>query len=200
MLQLVNLYQPVFRRQPKILSTSTLAAIFALAVIFMSALYFNAYSTMQRLQRTSAELALNHTQLQARFNALNSVASLPTGETVDDEINILQDQLKDRNELLNRIDHLFTEANAGFGEVFESLATINLPGLWLTGVELDQNGSIEISGSAIDPSLVPQYLQLITQHSSLQSLIQGSVNLSREDANQSEINFVLSHNAFGDGP
>ena len=198
MYQLVNLYQPVFRRQPKILSAATLLTIIALVIVCMFALYFNSHSTMQTLQRTSADLTLNYTQLDARLGAVTSIAAVSTNASISDEITTLQAQIDDRNALLERIDSLFMDANVGFGEVFETLAQTNLPGLWLTGVQLDQDGSIEISGTTLDPKLVPRYLQLITQQSPLTTLNSGTVNLVREDSNLPEVNFVLSYNTQGE--
>jgi len=153
---------------------------------------------MQELQRTSADLALDYSQLDAQLGVATSIAALPTDASTSDEITTLQEQIDDRKALLERIDNLFIDANAGFGEVFETLAQTNVPGLWLTGVQLDQDGSIEISGTALDPKLVPRYLQLITQQSLLTTLSNGTVNLTRDESDLSEINFVLSYNTYGE--
>lgn len=198
MYQQVNLYQPVFRRQHKIFSATTLLRIIAIVMILMFALYFSAHSTLEGLQRISSDLALNYTQLEARHSAVTSTASLSTNASISDEINTLQAQISDRNALLERIDSLFIGSTVGFGAVFETLAQTNLPGLWLTGVQLDQDGSIEISGTTLDPKLVPRYLQLITQQSPLRTLNSGTVNLIREESNQPEINFVLSYITSGE--
>lgn len=198
MIQLVNMYQPVFRRQPKLLSAATLMAIIAVAMVLMAALYFNAHSTMRGLLRTSADLSLHFTQLDARLAAVTSNATLSINESSNDEIDILQAEINDRNALLDRIDSLFIESSAGFGGIFETLAQTNLSGLWLTGIQLDQDGSIEISGTTLDPRLVPRYLQLITKHSPLAILNSGTVDLEREESDQTEINFVLSYNTIGE--
>jgi hypothetical protein len=74
-----------------------------------------------------------------------------------------------------------------------------LPGLWLSGVQLENDGSVMISGAAIDPKLVPRYLELLTQHASLSSLNSGTVSLERKDSEQPDINFRFSYSANGQG-
>lgn len=198
MYQLVNLYQPVFRQQPKILSAVTIMTIIGIVMVLMFALYFKAQSSLKGLQSTSADLALNYTHLNARLGAVTSIAETPTDESVSEEIMTLQAQIDDRNALLEQIDSLFADSDVGFGEVFETLAQTNLPGLWLTGIQLSAVGGIRISGSAIDPKLVPRYLQLITQRSSLTSLSNGTVDLIRDDSRESQVDFVLSYNSSGE--
>ena len=195
MYQLVNMYQPVFRRQPKVLSAPTLMTIVAIVAALMLAVCLDARSTIRELRLTSANLSLNHAQLSSQLDRIASAAT-PSAESVSgDELEALQARITDRHALLDGIDDLFSGAGAGFGDAFETLARVNLPGLWLTGVQLDQDGSIEISGSASDPRLVPRYLQLITDHGSLESLTGATVELERNDADSSAVDFVLSYTA-----
>lgn len=196
--QLINMYQPMFRRQPKILSATTLLAIIGIVMALMLGLYSNAHSNMQRLQRTSTELTTNYSKLQAQLSVAANNAEFSTNAVISDEITALQAQIDDRKALVERINQLFIDADDGFSEIFETLAQTNLPNLWLTGVELNQNGSVEISGTALDAMLVPQYMQLITQASSLASLNSGTVELTRDDQHLEEVNFVLSYNTAGE--
>lgn len=198
MYQLVNMYQPVFRRQPKLLSAMTLATIVAIVTVLMLAVYLDARSTMQGLRRTSANLTLNHAQLSARLDEISSVAASST-TNVDDDVAALRARIADRSALLHRIDNLFIDAGAGFGDVFETLARSSLPGLWLTRVQLDEDGGIEISGTTSDPQLIPRYLRLITREPPLASLAAGTVDVERDDAGSTEMNFVLSYTARGAG-
>jgi len=192
------MYQPMFRRQPKILSATTLLAIIGIVMALMFGLYSNAHSNMQRLQRTSTELTTNYLKLQAQLSVIANNAEFSTNAVISDEITALQAQIDDRKALVERINRLFINADDGFSEVFETLAQTNLPNLWLTGVELNQNGSVEISGTALDAMLVPQYMQLITQASSLENLNSGTVELTRDEQYLEEVNFVLSYNTAGE--
>ena len=197
MYQQINMYQPVFRRQPKIFSTATLLKIIGVIVVLLFALYTNAHSTMKGLQRISADLALTYNQLDARLVAVKSTGAVTVDASASEEISTLQTQIRDQNALLEHVDSLVANSNTGFGDIFESLARTSLPGLWLTGIQLNEDGSIELSGTAHDPAFVPRYLQLIARHSSLNMLSSGSVNLMRAESTGRDINFVISYSAPG---
>ncbi len=198
MFQLVNLYQPVFRRQPKILSTTTLIIIIAVVVLFMSLLYHNANATLQRLEHTVKNLESNFTQLDARHSSLRSNSPTSVEESIVNEILAIEDLVDERRKVLVSIDSLYSESYVNFGDTFETLAQIALPGLWLTKIQLDQDGSIEIRGGALDPKLVPRYLQLIADDPTLSKLTDSAITINREPTEFSEIEFVLSHNEYGD--
>lgn len=197
--QLINLYQPAFRRQPKLLSAVTLLCVIATALVLLFSVAVYANSTTQDLQRTSKELALHYSQLNALVAESESTELVSSDTSIDAETALLELEIDERNALLKRIDDLLHGEFNGFGDVFEILARTNLNGLWLTGVELDYDGNIAISGTAIDPKLVPRYLELITQHGPLKRLSSGTVNLSRNQFNHAEINFELSYNLQAGG-
>ncbi len=198
MFQLVNLYQPVFKRQPKILSTTTLIIIIAVVVLFMSLLYHNANTTLQRLEHTVKNLESNFSQLDARHSSLRSNSHTSVEESIVNEMLAIEDLVDERREVLVSIDSLYNESYVNFGDTFESLAQIAIPGLWLTKIQLDQDGSIEIRGGALDPKLVPRYLQLIANDPTLSKLTDSAITINREPTEFSEIEFVLSHNEYGD--
>lgn len=199
MYQQVNLYQPTFRRQPKVLSTTTLATIVAIVTGLMLAGYLDARSTLQGLRRTSANLALNQVQLDARLDQIASAAVASATTDLEDDLATLRSRIADRNALLHRVDDLFIGAGAGFGDVFEALARTSLPGLWLSEIRLGEDGSIRISGSASDPAQVARYLREVARQPSLASLFDGTVDIERDDARPSTVDFVLSYATDGAG-
>lgn len=192
MYQQINMYQPVFRRQRKIFSTATLMQVMGLSAILLLAVYGHARWTLHGLQRTSADLTGNYRELNARLVALESAGA---EAAADDELARLDEQIRARSALLERVDRLAFATAGGFGDTFEALARQNVPGLWLTGVRLDQDGSTEIRGAALDAELVPRYLQLMTRQPRLGVLNGGTVNLLRHEPGEPRIDFVLSYNA-----
>lgn len=186
------MYQPVFRRQRKIFSAATLAKAVGLATVLLLAVYGHARWTLHGLQRTSADLTLNYRELNARLVALENAGAQAAA---DHELARLTEQIRARSALLERIDHLAFATAGGFGDTFEALAHQDVPGLWLTGVQLDQDGSAELKGAALDAELVPRYLQLLTGQPRLAVLNGGTVNLLRHEPGQPRIDFILSYNA-----
>jgi Tfp pilus assembly protein PilN len=200
MYQQINLYQPVFRRQRKIFSAATLLSILVMATLLLLVVYAQARWTQQGLQRTSAELSLHVRQLDARLAALEASAANGAQEAAGDDILQLGKRIGAYSALLEHIDRLALETADGFGEIFETLARQNVPGLWLTGVSVDRAGNTEIRGATLDPKLVPRYLHLMTQQQRLATLASVTVNLMRHAPDQPEINFILSDNAQGTLP
>lgn len=192
MYQQINMYQPVFRRQRKIFSAATLAKAVGLATVLLLAVYGHARWTLHGLQRTSADLTLNYRELNARLVALENAGAQAAA---DHELARLTEQIRARSALLERIDHLAFATAGGFGDTFEALARQDVPGLWLTGVRLDQDGSAELKGAALDAELVPRYLQLLTGQPRLAVLNGGTVNLLRHEPGQPRIDFSLSYSA-----
>ncbi len=198
MYQQINMYQPVFRRQRKIFSAATLLMILVMATVLLLSVYLHARWTLHGLQRTSADLTLNYRQLDARLVVLEADDASAAIAAAGNGIATLQEQISERTALLERIDRLAIDTAAGFGEIFETLARQDVPGLWLTAVELDQDGNTEIRGATLDPKLVPRYLQLMTQEPRLALLNNGTVSLTRPEPDQAEIDFRLSYSAQGE--
>jgi Tfp pilus assembly protein PilN len=197
MYQQINMYQPVFRRQHKIFSAATLLKIIAVAAVLLLGVYAQTRWTLHGLQRTSEQLALSYRLLDTRLGSLEASGTSAATASSRNEIERLKEQISAQEGLLERIDHLAIDTAGGFGEVFETLARQNLPGLWLTGIQLDQHGDIEIRGTTLDPKLVPRYLQLMGEKPRLAVLNNGSVNLTRHAPDKPEIDFILSYNAQG---
>lgn len=200
MYQQINMYQPVFRRQRKIFSAATLLKIVALALLLLLAVYVQAGWTLHGLQTTAAGLTLNYRQLDARLAALTADNAAAIPNTAADEIQQLQAQVSARTSVLERIDRLALARAEGFGEIFEGLAAQAVPGLWLTGIRVDQNGETEIRGTTLDPQLVPRYLRLLHGQPRLAALHNGSVNLVRHAPAAAEIDFILSSSNQGELP
>jgi len=197
MYQQINMYQPVFRRQRKIFSAATLLKIVVMATLLLLTLYGQARWTLNGLQRTSDDLAQNFQQLDTRLGALEAGGEPAANTTLGNEIAMLEAQITAREELLNRIDRLVINTTAGFGDNFETLARQHVPGLWLTGIRLDQHGNTELRGTTLDPKLVPRYLQMLAGHTRLAALNGGSVNLTRHAPDKPEVDFVLRYDSQG---
>ncbi len=198
MYQQINLYQPIFRRQQKIFSAATLLIILLLAMTLLLGLYAHARWKLHGLRSTSEDLTLNYQQLDARLTIAESFQDSVENPSGKDEMSKLQSQISKQTELLDTINSLTTQAKSDFGEVFETLAQQSLSGLWLTGITLNQDGSTEIRGTALNATLVPRYLQLMTQQPRLVTLNKGSINLIRNNPDKPEIDFTISYYAQGE--
>jgi len=195
MLQQVNLYQPVFRREDKIFSSRTLLVIWGLVLLLLGTVYI-----FQTLKLLSAERQA--TQVHGQYAALDQQLAKLQAQSDPTERDALErqiDQLEQtRDNLLTLLDTLQGPELTGrqhFSQVLEGLAQIRLPGLWLTGIDIDGTGNMRLSGRASDERLVPRYLAKLTASPTLsgQSFVQILLN-SNPDTNS--VDFVLQS---GDG-
>jgi len=199
MYQQINLYQPVFRQQHKVFSALTLLQIFIAVTVLLLALYGHARWTLAGLQRTSATMGNQYEQLAARLDTFEVAGKSAAAMSLDNEVDHLQKTIEARRRLMEQFDQLVIDERPGFGDVFDTLARYSLPGLWLTGISLLEDGYTELRGTAVNAQLVPRYLQLLPEQDHLKSLKPGSVSLERRDADSTEINFELrSATAGGD--
>jgi hypothetical protein len=141
MSQQINLFTPVFLKQPKYFSAVTMVQ--ALAAVFVGALAIYAYtvyqnSTLERVAKSS-ELELKQRREQlVKFGAEFSA--------------------KGASKLMGGEDSL----SEGFSRYLSALSRRNLPGVWLTGFRLGGKGSpVVLKGRALRADLVPPYLQSI---------------------------------------
>ncbi len=189
--QQINLFQPVFRKQHKVFSATTLSQIVGTVAVLLLMLLGHAGWTLTRMNATADNLQEQYDHLQQQVNTLDETLRTPDTQALDSEIEQLQSSIEERNLLLARFGNLVIEQQGGFYEHFRTLAELNVPGLWLEGVSLDGNANVEIRGSTLEARLVPLYLQQLEDQKGLSSTAFETVQLARPDVQQPRIGFVL---------
>ena len=191
MYQQINLYQPVFRQQSKVFSAITLLSMLAVVAVFLLGLCVHSSWTLGGLNNTAASLDIQYQQLNAQFAEIETKRKSATQSPLESEIFQLQHRIDGHQELLGKFDRVAIRTSPGFGKFFEALTLQNLPGLWITGLRLTDDGLTEVRGTTLNPSLVPRYLQEMPDSPRFKSLQSGSVHLARDDTGSTEIDFVL---------
>ncbi len=189
MYQQINLYQPVFRRQRKVFSAVTLLQISGVVAVLLLGFYLHARWTLHSLDTTVASLSTQYQQLE---NQLGYLEQDSAGLDVGAEVEQLQQTLDQREALLENFARLDLRDSTAFSEFLETLARRTQPGLWLTGINLTEEGDTELRGSTLDPTLVPRYLQAMPDQPRFIALHQGSVHLTRTDPEITAVDFTLS--------
>jgi hypothetical protein len=189
MYQQINLYQPVFRRQRKVFSAATLLQINGIAAALLLGFYVHAKWTVSSLDSTVASMSMQYQRLEVQLGTLERAGG---DSGVHAEVERLQQTLTRRQALLDSFARLDFRESSAFSEFFETLATRTLPGLWLTGISLSEDGETELRGSTLHPTLVPRYLQAMPDQPRFIDLHQGSVHLTRAGPENPDVNFILS--------
>lgn len=163
MSQQINLYNPIFLKQKKIFSATTMAQ--ALAAILVGALAFAGFAAYQvaklerEVQRGEALAKAEEARLVrvgSEFAARKQDAALAA------EVQRSERELKMREEVVALLSTgalgVAMDRGSGVSPYLRALARQNLNGLWLTGFELAGKDMV-LSGRALRAELVPEYLR-----------------------------------------
>ena len=90
---------------------------------------------------------------------------------------------------LTRVRDTYTRGVSGYLESFARQAP---KGIWLTGFVVQAGGEgLVIRGSALQPALVPSFLQRLTEEPTLAGTHFGLLQIEREDAATRQVDFTL---------
>jgi len=189
--QQINLFQPVFRKQQKVFSATTLAQIAAAVLVLLIAILGHVRWTLAGMGRSAEALQQQHDHIRQQIRSLEAAYQTPDTEALDSEIEQLMTDIYQRNSLLVRFDQLVIQHRSGFAGQFRALAEQHVPGLWLEGVTVNGNGQIEIRGISLDAKLVPVYLQKLQKQQDLSATPFETVSMNRTAVDKPQIQFVL---------
>jgi hypothetical protein len=189
--QQINLYQPVFRRQHKVFGASTLLQILGAVFVLLLMILGHARWTLAGMQTSLNTLQQQYDHMQNEITVLEAALVTPDIAPLDAEIAQLTAQIEQRKSLLQQFELLTIKPRAGFSSPFKALAEQHVAGLWLDGVTLDEEGRMEVRGTALDEKLVPRYLQQLHKQSALGDAAFETVSMTRADTDKPHIQFVL---------
>jgi len=189
--QQINLFQPVFRKQQKVFSATTLAQIAAAVLVLLIAILGHVRWTLAGMGQSAEALQQQHDHIRQQIRSLEAAYQTPDTEALDSEIEQLMTDIYQRNSLLVQFDQLVIRRRSGFAGQFRALAEQHVPGLWLEGVTVNGNGQIEIRGTSLDAKLVPIYLQKLQKQQDLSATPFETVSMNRTAVDKPQIQFVL---------
>ena len=193
MRQEINLYQPIFRKQRKVFSSRALLQATALVVAGLLLVY--GYGVW-RLQGLEEELLALQGQRQAASQRLEKLAKqFPQREKSRVLEAELQRLIRDVR-LRRKVQELLTSGaygnRKGFSERLAALARQHIAGLWLTKVEISEvSKGVGLAGSAVDPKLVPKYVQRFSYEPSLAGMRFQHLRVDRPEPESARVQFQL---------
>ena len=183
MIQQINLYQPMFRRQKKLFSAVTMLQILAFFVVILAGVYGYMASGLQpfrtELQKTDAEFEKLTKQIEVYRASFPEEAK---GKLLETEIARLTKELDERRKLKQALETGTFGNVQGFSGLFEALAKGHVDGAWLTGIRIGNGGrQISLSGKAVDPELVPAYIRRLSETAVFQKRAFNVLELVRSE-------------------
>lgn len=185
MSQQINLFNPIFLKQKKVFSAANM--VDALALLLVGVALFYGYASIEslNLDRQSVETARQYNQAKAQLAQTSArYAPKKPDASLDAEVKALEAQLSARKATLDSLGIGLVATGASYAEDLRALARQSLPGLWLTHFKVGAGGEdVEIAGRALQPELVPIYIQRLKRERALHGRAFDSLSMTqREDA------------------
>jgi hypothetical protein len=182
--QQINLFNPIFLKQRKVFTADHIAQV--LGVIVTGALLIVGYGAYS-VNRMEKNVAAAQAHAGAREAALAKVkaefAPREKSKFLQDEATRLQAELDGMREAEGVLKGGELGNTTGFAEYFRGFARQNVPGLWLTGLDIAGAGKeIGVRGKALHAGLVPGYIARLTQEPVLRGKTFGSLQIGGPEA------------------
>jgi len=189
--QQINLYSPMFRKQPKVFSAATMLQGLALIVVVVGVLFYTISAQTSLLEIRAADSAR---QLQAELERLKAYgARAQPGERakpIAERRKALEAALAAQGQALGAF--AAGGRSDGYSGPLRALARRAMDGVWLTRIEFaESGGELSLTGRASRPELVPAYLERLRAEEALRDNTFSRLEVRRA-ANAPYVEFTLS--------
>jgi len=161
MSQQINLFNPVFLKQKKYFSVTTMLQ--ALGLIVLGSVLFFAYAVYQvdQLSRQADDMSQRYAAEQTRLSNLSREFSRQhSGQSIENELKQLEAQAAAQETVLNMLKSGALGNTEGYSEYMRAFARQSINGLWLTAFDITGDGvQMSLSGAVVNPQLVPAFIQ-----------------------------------------
>ena len=184
MSQQINLFNPIFLKQKKIFTAVHMAqtlGLVAAGALLLAA--FGAVKTAQLEKHATAGMAAVNAAEARLAQVAKDFPPKQKNKDIETEIARLQGELKAMREVRSVLERGELGNTAGYSEYWRAFARQSVPGVWLTSVSVAGPGKeIGLEGRALQPELLPGYIQRLTREAVLQGKTFGSLEISRPGA------------------
>jgi len=191
--QQVNLFQPIFRKERKLLSFRVmLQACAAVLVVLMMMYGWGVRQTQQmnveveQLRNQQARFAIQLSDISARL------AGMKTDTAPQLALSELERELVARRKVVNALTRVRDSYTQGVSAYLESFSRQSPKGVWLTGFTVQAGGEgLVIRGRSLKPELVPTFLQQLSTEKALKGTEFGLLQIQRETVDARFVGFTV---------
>jgi Tfp pilus assembly protein PilN len=181
MSQQINLYSPIFRKQTKIFSATTMVQGLGLIVLVVALFYYYVAAQGSLLELRVAESG------QRLKSEIERVKLYGAGESPAERLKLLAERKKVLEQTLasqsQALDALKAGAygrSEGYSGTLRALARVSVEGVWLTRVDFAAgSGELSLAGRAVRAELVPAYLRRLRADEALRGQSFALLELNR---------------------
>jgi len=191
--QQVNLFQPIFRKERKLLSFKVLTPACAAVLVVLVMLYGWSLQQTQQMKTDLAQLKKQQAQFSTQLTEVSArLAGMKTDAAPQLAMASLEQELVARQKVINALTRVKDSYTRGVSSYLESFSRQAPKGVWLTGFTVQAGGEgLVIRGSSLKSALVPAFLQQLSSESALKGTEFGLLQIQREDPDARFVNFTV---------
>jgi len=167
--QQVNLYHPIFRREEKKFSATTMLQAGLLVLAGIVLMYGYTWWRTYALRTELKDIDVQHAAAVARLNDVSKKLPMRQGDVrLEREVRDLERRIQAVQQIRTYAKRDLFMGSAGYSGYLVAMARQSSGGLWLTGLTITGAGEqLVLSGRTTSPELVPGYLQRLAGEKSL---------------------------------
>ena len=197
MIQQINLYQPIFRKERKVFSSPTVMQITAIFVLALFLIYIYSLWQTRLLNRQLASLQKQEQQGTAHLTQLEH--SIPKATADPSLVAALKKAETERDlkqQALNLVSTRSLGSTTGFDAQLEGLARQDLRGLWLTDIHFTEGGEqFTLEGDTQEGRLVPAYLARLSGETVFKGMQFRTLSIEQPKDHERALTFKVSTEA-----
>lgn len=171
MSQQINLYSPIFRKQQKVFSSTTMLQGVLLIVVVVGVFYYTLSLQSGLLEIRATDSAR---QLQGELERLKAygVRESPAerAKALAERKKALEAGLASQTLALKAFESGALGRTEGYAPLLRALARVSVEGVWLTRIQVSEGtGELSLTGRATRAELVPVYLERLRSEDTLRA-------------------------------
>lgn len=164
MIQQINLYRPIFRKQEKKFSAMAMlqagGAILAGVVVILGVMMWHVHGLRQEVSQADKQLATATKRLD---DASKNFGPGAKSKPLEDEVANLEKQIGTRLRVRDLMTRGLFSNTSGYSNYFVAFARQHVSGIWLTGFDITGAGEdMRLQGRTVNPAQVPRYMQRLS--------------------------------------
>lgn len=184
MSQQINLYSPIFRRQTKVFSATTMLQGAGLIVLVVAVFFYYISLQTSLLEIRAAETSRQLKGELERLKAYGLGASpAERAKTLAERKKALEASLAAQTQAAAAFESSGVGRATGYSEPLRALARLSMDGVWLTRIQFARvSGELSLTGRASRPELVAVYLERLRSEQALRDQEFSHLEITRSGA------------------
>lgn len=164
MIQQINLYRPIFRKQEKKFSAMAMlqagGAIVGGVAVMLGLMIWQVHGLRQDVRQANNQLVTATKRLDEASKKFGPGAK---SKLLEDEVTNLEKQIAARLRVRDLMTRGLFSNTSGYSNYFVAFARQHVSGIWLTGFDITGAGEdMRLQGRTVNPAQVPRYMQRLS--------------------------------------